>query len=97
MAALLAAVFLFASPVAAQDAPAAAPAEAVSAPPAAISTPAAPTDFAGLDRQPRRQGGDRRRWSPASHASARVVLRAFLEDRLVVRAPIGRLRGELRR
>ena len=92
MAALLAAVVLLASPAAAQDAPAPAPAEAVSAPPAAASTPAAPTDFAGLVTSLRDAGfADKEaiveQLVASGHASARVVLRAFLEDRLVVRAP----------
>ena len=82
MAALLAAVFLFASPAAAQDAPAAAPAEAVSAP----AVPAAPTDFAGLVTSLRDAGfADKEaiveQLVASGHASARVVLRALLEDR----------------
>jgi urea transport system permease protein len=87
MAVLLAAVVLFASPAAAQDAPASAPAEAVSAAP----SPAAPTDFAGLVASLRDAGFAEKeaiveRLVASGHASARVVLRAFLEDRLVVRA-----------
>jgi urea transport system permease protein len=68
-----------------QVAPAAAPAEAVSA-------PAPPADFAGLVASLRDAGfADKEaiveRLVASGHASARVVLRALLEDRLVVRAP----------
>ena len=55
-------------------------------------TPAAPTDFAGLVTSLRDAGfADKEaiveQLVASGHASARVVLRAFLEDRLVVRAP----------
>ncbi len=90
MAALLAAVFLFASPAAAQDAAAQeAPGAAAGTAPAAV---AAPADFGSLVTSLRDAGfADKEaiveQLVASGHPSTRVVLRAVLEDRLVVRAP----------
>ena len=108
MAALLAAMVLFASPAAAQDAPAPAPAEAVSQtdPPSAApagAAPAAPTDFAGLVTSLRDAGFADKEAIVEQLVAQRPRQRARRAARLPrgsarrARARPGRLRRDLRR